>query len=127
MKSHQMMEGGNMDSVQQESDLEITITKAALNEMRNFADQDNMEYFRLAVSPGGCSGFKYDFSITDHAEEDDIVLEQSNGLKLIVDPFSSMYLKNTLIHFERTMQSSGFVFKNPNATAKCGCGSSFTT
>lgn len=120
------MEGGKMDSVQQDSDLEITITKSALAEMRNYANDDNMEYFRLAVSPGGCSGFKYDFSITDHFEEDDIVLEQSNGVKLIVDPFSSMYLKGTLIHFERTMQSSGFTFKNPNATAKCGCGSSFT-
>lgn len=115
-----------MDLAQQDSDLEITITNTALQEMRNYADEDNMEYFRLAVSPGGCSGFKYEFSITDHTEDDDIVLEQSNGVKLIIDPFSSMYLKGTLVHFERTMQSSGFVFKNPNATAKCGCGSSFT-
>lgn len=115
-----------MDSVQQESNLEIIITKSALTEMRNYADYDNMEYFRLAVSPGGCSGFKYEFTITGQPEEDDIVLEQSNGVKLIVDPFSSMYLNGTLIHFERSMQSSGFTFKNPNATAKCGCGSSFT-
>lgn len=126
MKLYQTMEGGTMDSVQQEIDLEIIITKSALSEMRHYADEDKMEHFRLAVSPGGCSGFKYDFSITDHAEEDDIVLEQSNGVKLVIDPFSSMYLKGTLIHFERTMQSSGFTFKNPNATAKCGCGSSFT-
>lgn len=120
------MGGTAMVSDQQENKLDITITNTALKEMREFADADNMEYFRLAVSPGGCSGFKYDFSITGYAEEDDLVLEQPNGVKLIVDPFSSMYLNGTLIHFERTMQSSGFTFKNPNATAKCGCGSSFT-
>lgn len=119
------MGGTTVVSDQQEDNFIITITDAALNEMRKFADEDNMEYFRLTVSPGGCSGFKYDFSITDRFEEDDSILEQSNGVKLIVDPFSTMYLNGTTINFERTMQSSGFTFKNPNATGKCGCGVSF--
>jgi iron-sulfur cluster assembly protein len=113
-----------MDSVQQE--LDITITKAALGEMRKYADEDTKEYFRLMVSPGGCSGFKYDFSIVDSPEVEDIILEQENGVKLLVDPFSSMYLHGTLIHFKRTMMESGFTFQNPNASAQCGCGSSFS-
>jgi iron-sulfur cluster assembly accessory protein len=119
------MEGGKMDSVQQENDLEIIITDTALEEMKKFADADNMEYFRVAVTPGGCSGFKYDFSIVDTVDTDDVVLTQSNGLKLIIDPFSSLYLTGTTIGYEHKLEGSGFTFKNPNAKGRCGCGSSF--
>ena len=115
-----------MDSVQQETDFNIIVTKTALSEMKRYAEEDNTEYFRLMVLPGGCSGFKYEFAIIDNPESDDYVLEQDNGVKLVVDPFSSMYLNGTLVHFEKTMMSSGFVFTNPNATGKCGCGTSFT-
>lgn len=115
-----------MDSAQQETDFSITLTKAALGEMRNYADEDNSKYFRLMVSPGGCSGFKYDFSMINAPEAEDMVFEQENGVALVVDPFSSMYLNGTLIHFTKTMMESGFTFQNPNSTAKCGCGSSFS-
>jgi iron-sulfur cluster assembly accessory protein len=119
------MEGGAMDSVQQATDFNITFTKAALGEMKKFAEAENANYFRISVLPGGCSGFKYDFNLVDNPEEDDIVIEQENGLKVIVDPFSTSYLNGTLVHYVMSMQASGFTFNNPNSTAKCGCGSSF--
>jgi iron-sulfur cluster assembly protein len=116
-----------MDSVQQEFDFKISFTKAALGEMRKFADLEGIDYFRIAVLPGGCSGFKYDFNIINSPDPDDIVIEQDNGVKVVVDPFSMSYLNGTLIHYVMTMQASGFTFQNPNSTAKCGCGSSFAT
>lgn len=116
-----------MDSDQQETDFNITFTKAALDEMKKFAEAEGVNYFRISVQPGGCSGFKYDFNIIDNPEEDDIVIEQENGLKVVIDPFSTLYLNKTLVHYVASMQASGFTFQNPNSTAKCGCGSSFAT
>lgn len=115
-----------MDSVQQEVEVSVTLTKAALKELEMFSQIENTQYFRISVLPGGCSGFKYDFTLIENPEEDDIILEQSNGLKIVVDPFSSSYLHGTLVHYVKEMTRSGFTFQNPNATAKCGCGSSFT-
>jgi len=115
-----------VDSVQQENEVSVTLTSAALRELEMFSQIENTQYFRISVLPGGCSGFKYDFNIINSPEEDDIVLEQSNGLKIVVDPFSSSYLDGTLVHYVKEMTRSGFTFQNPNATAKCGCGSSFT-
>jgi len=120
------MEGGPMDSVQQETEFNVTFTKAALGEMKKFAEAEGVNHFRIAVLPGGCSGFKYDFTLVDNPEPDDVVVEQENGLKVVVDPFSSSYLNGTLVHYVMDMMGSGFTFKNPNATAKCGCGSSFS-
>ena len=120
------MEGGPMDSVQQENNFNITFTNAALGEMKKFAEKEGIDYFRISVSPGGCSGFKYNFNIIDNPEVDDMVIEQENGLKVVIDPFSSSYLDGTFVHYVMDMMGSGFTFKNPNATAKCGCGSSFS-
>jgi iron-sulfur cluster assembly protein len=116
-----------MDSVQQDNDISVTLTKAALQELEMFSQIENTQYFRISVLPGGCSGFKYNFTLIENPEEDDIILEQSNGVKVVVDPFSSSYLNGTLVHYVKEMTRSGFTFQNPNATAKCGCGSSFTT
>jgi iron-sulfur cluster assembly accessory protein len=115
-----------MGSVQQETDFKIIFTKAALGEMKKFADAEALSYFRVSVLPGGCSGFKYEFNLVERPEVDDIIIEQENGLSVVVDPFSSSYLNGTLVHYTMSMQASGFTFQNPNSTAKCGCGSSFT-
>ena len=115
-----------MASVQQETDFSITFTKAALGEMKKYADLENSKFFRIGILPGGCSGFKYEFNIVDMPEEDDMVLEQENGTVVVVDPFSSSYLNGTLVHFTMSLQGSGFTFNNPNSTMKCGCGSSFS-
>jgi len=80
---------------------------------------------RVAVLPGGCSGFQYGLNIEDAPESDDEVLDIS-GVRIFVDPFSAQYLDGIEIDYVSSMMGSGFTFSNPNATGGCGCGSSFT-
>ena len=80
---------------------------------------------RVAVLPGGCSGFKYGLNIEERPFDDDIVLDAS-GVRVFVDAFSAQYLSGTTIDYVSSMQGAGFTFSNPNSTGGCGCGSSFT-
>jgi iron-sulfur cluster assembly protein len=80
---------------------------------------------RVAVLPGGCSGFQYGLNIEDSPEGDDEVFEQA-GVRIFVDPFSAQYLEGVEIDYVSSMMGSGFSFRNPNAAGGCGCGSSFT-
>jgi iron-sulfur cluster assembly accessory protein len=106
----------------------ITVTQTAVSEVRKFIEEqgaaDNAG-LRVAVLPGGCSGFQYGLNIEDDAEADDEVLDV-NGLRVFVDQFSLQYLDGVEIDYVTTMMGSGFTFKNPNANGGCGCGSSFT-
>jgi iron-sulfur cluster assembly protein len=108
------------------SDFTITFSESALTEMKSFAEKETTDYFRVSVMPGGCSGFKYNFEIIDNTEADDVVIEQRNGVKVVVDPFSVPYLNNVFVDFISTMMETGFKFDNPNAKGGCGCGTSFT-
>jgi iron-sulfur cluster assembly accessory protein len=106
----------------------ITVTPTAVAEVQKFMVEQGAETgagLRVAVLPGGCSGFQYGLNIEDEAQDDDDILE-SNGIRLFVDPFSGQYLDGVEIDYVTTMMGSGFTFKNPNATGGCGCGSSFT-
>lgn len=106
----------------------ITVTTTAVTEVRRFMEEQGAAEtagLRVAVLPGGCSGFQYGLNIEDDAQEDDDILE-SNGVRLFVDPFSGQYLDGVEIDYVTTMMGSGFTFKNPNASGGCGCGSSFT-
>ncbi|HSL71044.1 MAG TPA: iron-sulfur cluster assembly accessory protein [Longimicrobiales bacterium] len=107
----------------------ITVTPTAVAEVRKFMEEQGAGAetagLRVAVLPGGCSGFQYGLNIEDESQEDDDILE-SNGLRLFVDPFSGQYLDGVEIDYVTTMMGSGFTFKNPNASGGCGCGSSFT-
>jgi len=108
--------------------MNLTVTPTAVAEVRKFMGEQGAAEtagLRVAVLPGGCSGFQYGLNIEDEAQEDDDIIE-SNGLRLFVDPFSSQYLDGVEIDYVTTMMGSGFTFKNPNATGGCGCGSSFT-
>lgn len=107
----------------------ITVTPTALEEVRKFMqeqDVGNTAGLRVAVLPGGCSGFQYGLNIEDDAQDDDDVLELEGGMRVFVDPFSAQYLEGVEIDYVTTMMGAGFTFKNPNATGSCGCGSSFT-
>jgi iron-sulfur cluster assembly accessory protein len=79
---------------------------------------------RVGVSGGGCSGFQYDIRL-DEPAADDIVLE-SAGQKVLVDPVSLPFLQNAVIDFTDELIGARFVVENPNATASCGCGTSFS-
>ncbi|MEN8375342.1 MAG: iron-sulfur cluster assembly accessory protein [Gemmatimonadota bacterium] len=106
----------------------ITVTPTAVSEVRKFIEEQGSAQnagLRVAVLPGGCSGFQYGLNIEDDAETDDEILDVS-GLRVFVDPFSMQYLEGVEIDYVTTMMGAGFTFKNPNATGGCGCGSSFT-
>jgi iron-sulfur cluster assembly accessory protein len=109
--------------------MQIQISEIAIGKVRSFMEDHGAEPsagLRVAVLPGGCSGFQYGLNIEDAPEEDDEVLDLSSGIRVFVDPFSAQYLEGVEIDYVTTMMGSGFTFKNPVAAGGCGCGSSFT-
>jgi iron-sulfur cluster assembly accessory protein len=116
-------------STMQTPDVMLTVSPAATVEVKKFMVAENVEAtvggLRVAVQPGGCSGFKYSLLIEDKPAEDDTVLSME-GFQVFVDPFSFQYLNGVQIDYVTSMQGSGFTFKNPNSTGGCGCGSSFS-
>lgn len=109
--------------------LTLVITDKATQEVRKFMAAEEVPQdsagLRVAVLPGGCSGFKYSLNIEERPLEDDMVLEV-NAVRVFVDGFSAQYLNGVTIDFVTSMQGSGFTFNNPQATGGCGCGTSFT-
>ncbi len=80
---------------------------------------------RVAVEGGGCSGFQYKFDIVDARDEDDLVLD-ANGYDVLIDSVSVDYLSGSVIDFSDELIGAAFKINNPNATANCGCGTSFS-
>ncbi len=80
---------------------------------------------RISVSGGGCSGFQYGFDLDDKKEDDDLVLEKA-GATVLIDSVSLMYLEGSEIDFVDDLIGAAFQIRNPNATAACGCGTSFS-
>ena len=85
-------------------------------------------FVRLAVNGGGCSGLSYAFSIENKINEDDIIIFESDdkGIKFVTDDISIKYMKNAEIDWKEDISGSTFIINNPNATANCGCGTSFS-
>jgi len=106
----------------------LTITPDAVDQLKSFlADQDTPgQMLRVFVAPGGCSGLQYGMTIEEEAEEDDLVVETA-GVKLLVDSFSGMYLEGAEVDFVSSLMGGGFTVRNPNAVASCACGHSFDT
>lgn len=104
----------------------IIFTDAAALRTKQLLEEENNDelMLRIAIAGGGCSGFKYVFSFDIEVGEDDTVIE-NQGVKLLIDPMSIMYLDDSEIDFVRSIEGDAFVIKNPHATTKCGCGSSF--
>jgi iron-sulfur cluster assembly protein len=108
--------------------MQITLTPTAVSKVRTFIEEQAAEEnagLRVAVLPGGCSGFQYGLNIEPTPDQDDEVFE-IEGLQVFVDPFSAQYLQGVEIDYVTGMMGSGFSFRNPNAAGGCGCGSSFT-
>jgi len=82
--------------------------------------------FRVSVLGGGCSGFQYHFDFDAAAAASDDLVIAKNGSVVIVDETSLELLAGSVLDFVETLGSAGFEIKNPNATAKCGCGNSFS-
>ena len=88
------------------------------------ADADSPKALRVAVEGGGCSGFQYNITL-DEPTSEDLVLAGS-GQKVVVDEVSLPFLTNAVIDFSDELIGAKFTVENPNATASCGCGTSFS-
>ena len=106
----------------------VSLTARATDKLREvLAKQERTDLaLRVYVTPGGCSGFSYGMTFADGTEEDDAVVEQ-DGVRVVVDPMSAMYLKGSEIDFVDALMGGGFALRNPNAVSSCGCGQSFRT
>jgi iron-sulfur cluster insertion protein len=104
----------------------LTITAAAAARVQALAKaQGNPDLMlRIAVSGGGCSGFQYGFDLDTKVEEGDRVLEQ-HGVKVVIDEASLDLLAGSEVDFVEDLMAAAFQIRNPNATATCGCGTSF--
>ncbi len=88
------------------------------------AEGDESLSLRLAVRPGGCSGFSYDMYFDSAVDESDIVNE-TDGVRVVVDPESAAMVGGATIDFRDGLQGAGFAINNPNEQRSCGCGQSF--
>jgi iron-sulfur cluster insertion protein len=103
----------------------LTLSAAAARRVGSIAErQGKPAILRLTVEGGGCSGFQYKFDLTDSAEADDMISE-TDGVRLVVDPFSLDLVAGSTVDFVESLGGAAFKVENPNATAGCGCGSSF--
>jgi iron-sulfur cluster assembly protein len=81
---------------------------------------------RIAIKAGGCSGYSYVFAWEAAPKPGDAVFEGADGAKLFVDPKSHRLLDGTVLDYDTSLISRGFIFNNPNAKSSCGCGTSFS-
>ena len=102
-----------------------TAKKKVIELMHDEGYNYTTDYVRVGVKSGGCSGLSYDLKFDKEKEEEDKVFED-NGVKIIVDKKSFLYLIGTTLEYSGGLNGSGFVFNNPNANRTCGCGESFS-
>ncbi len=100
------------------------VTDRAFARLAEIGAADEGKALRVAVEGGGCSGFQYEITL-DEAQDDDLVLERA-GQKVVVDAVSLPFLADATIDFTEELIGARFVIENPNATSSCGCGTSFS-
>jgi iron-sulfur cluster assembly protein/iron-sulfur cluster insertion protein len=105
----------------------ITLTDSAAVKVKDLIDQEGNEQLalRVAVRPGGCSGFSYEMYFDTDVADDDLQADYS-GVKVVVDPSSAQLLDGATLDYKDSLQEAGFAITNPNASRTCGCGSSFS-
>ncbi|WP_178991700.1 HesB/IscA family protein [Winogradskyella schleiferi] len=102
-----------------------TAKKKVVELMNDDGFNPTTDFVRVGVKSGGCSGLSYDLKFDNSRAEDDKVFED-NGVKIIVDKKSFLYLIGTTLEYSGGLNGAGFVFNNPNANRTCGCGESFS-
>jgi iron-sulfur cluster assembly protein len=105
----------------------IQMTETAKKEVKRLLEEKNRPgvFLRVGVKGGGCSGLTYDVQFDDKTEAFDRVFE-FDGVKLVCDSKSFVYLDGMSIDFSTELVGGGFRFMNPNASGSCGCGTSFS-
>ncbi len=101
----------------------ITLTPAAVVQIKRLMARDGGAGLRVGVKKGGCAGMEYTMEFVDQADPMDVVAEQ-DGARVMIAPMAQMFLFGTQIDYETSLLESGFRFNNPNVSESCGCGES---
>ncbi|WP_035613910.1 iron-sulfur cluster insertion protein ErpA [Hyphomonas johnsonii] len=105
---------------------DVTLSASAAKRINAIlAKEGGAAFLRVAVEGGGCSGFSYKFDFADAANPDDVVIER-DGANVLIDEMSLEFLHGAEIDFSTELIGAAFRINNPNATAGCGCGTSFS-
>jgi iron-sulfur cluster assembly accessory protein len=106
----------------------VQLTPVAVTKVKEILQQQTPSPagLRVAVVGGGCSGFSYHMAFENQVNENSDNVYEFEGLKVLVDQMSEMYLEGVQIDYIETIEGSGFKFNNPNVKSTCGCGSSFS-
>ena len=103
----------------------FSLTKLAANRISQLLQTETGPYFRVQVDGGGCSGFQYKFEFESEKQEDDLEVDQ-HGVRVLIDEMSMPFLEHAQLDFKEELIGSYFAVENPNASANCGCGTSFS-
>lgn len=107
----------------------IKVSEQAKSKLSDLMKEEGYDatqhYVRVGVKSGGCSGLSYDLNF-DQAQQDNDKIFEDNGIKLVVNKSSFLYLVGTTLEYSGGLNGKGFVFNNPNAQRTCGCGESFS-
>ena len=106
----------------------IVLTDSATAKVAELLAQEGNDELalRVAVRPGGCSGYSYEMFFDSEIAEDDIRAEYGDAVKVVVDPASAPLLTGATLDYKDGLQGAGFSINNPNAQRSCGCGQSFS-
>lgn len=106
---------------------QLTIDDSATQAIKALFKRQGKEgyAFRIGIIGGGCSGLQYQFSVAERPNADDAVF-QRDGVTVVVDPKSAVFIAGSVLGYERSMMKEGFVVKNPSAGQSCSCGESFS-
>jgi len=105
----------------------VNITDSAVKRAKFLLNNNpDLVGLRFSISKGGCSGMTYEVSLSKNINQGDEIV-QRDGINFIIDPSAVMFLLGTTIDWKEDKFKKGFTFINPNETARCGCGESFTT
>lgn len=116
--------GAEIDTATVTASISVSARAAARIE-EILAKEAQPSLLRVSVAGGGCSGFQYQFDIVKNAEPDDLIIRKA-GATVVIDPVSIPYMEGSEIDFVDDLIGASFKIANPNATASCGCGTSFS-
>ncbi len=104
---------------------QVAVTDRAARRIAEITAAEGRGALRVAVLAGGCNGFQYRFELDDATQDDDVVIERG-GAKVLIDPVSLDLLAGAELDYAEELMGSYFAVKNPNAKSACGCGTSFS-
>ena len=104
---------------------DFKLSKEACERVKILLKDEECSYFRISVLGGGCSGFQYDFSFDKKPNDDDMIFKEGE-IDYLIDKVSNDFLRGSTLEYVSELAGSYFKIENPNATANCGCGTSFS-